>query len=111
MIEVNAMIAPHDLNEKAKALIHSLSLRQAKRVIHDLESKGNSIRNASAYVITACRTARERAERRRQREAEENGEEPQEERQRQEEQVEELVNHYDVLDVEPDADETTIKKS
>jgi len=104
-METEGLMNRHNLNDATRSLLRQLSHRTAIRILNDLESKGCTVRNPSAYCSTAARKARQRNERRQQRvddslpgwAADE--------------QVVEVVNHYEALELEDTADEVTIKKA
>lgn len=107
-MEIQAAVTQHNLNETAQGLLRQLTYRTAMRILNDLESKGSTVRNPSAYCSTAARKARQREDKRRQKDPAEGGPG---QAAGGEVEVVDVVNHYEALEVEDTADEGAIKKA
>jgi len=100
------------LDSKALSALGMLGVRDALKALRELEAKGGGIRNPSAWI---CKTAANLRERQRERTGAPPPQQQQDQQQnsgstQQEEEGLGIVDHYKDLEVEEDADQSTIKK-
>lgn len=104
-LEISAWALRHGLDDTVTPLLRLLPHKSAARILSDLESKGATVRNPSAYCSAAAKKARQREEGKRKGKNGEAGDAAGVE------EVADVVNHYEALEVEDTADEVTIKKA